>query len=72
MPPIYGAGGLIDLNEAHSIPFKARLRGNSNNYTELLPLKLLLKLTADNEVTKLQVFGDFLVIINWMKWKIWC
>ena len=38
-----------------------------NNHAELLALKHLLKLDLDQSITKLQVYGDSEVIINWMK-----
>ena len=39
----------------------------SNNYTELLALKHLLKMDLDQSITHLQVDGDSVVIINWME-----
>jgi ribonuclease HI len=39
----------------------------SNNYAELMALKLLLSFAGEKGITKLQIFGDSLVIINWMR-----
>ena len=44
--------------------------GGSNNYAELLALKLLIKLAAEKGVTRYHVFGDSSVVINWMNGKL--
>ena len=54
------------FSEDRFISFKAGLGNGSNNYTELLSLKLLLKLALDNQISKLQVFGDSQLVINWV------
>ena len=38
----------------------------SNNYAELMALKLLLCFAIESNCQNLQVFGDSLVVINWM------
>jgi len=43
------------------------LEGSTNNYVELMALKILMKLAADKEVKKLQVFGDSDLFMHWMK-----
>ena len=48
------------------ISFKAGLGHGTNNYAELLGLKLLLKLALENNITNLQVFGDSQLVINWV------
>eukprot|EP01018_Ginkgo_biloba_P002192 Gb_33330 [translate_table: standard] len=65
--PVVGLGEFSSLNDSHLFKFKAGLEIGTNNYAELLALKLLLKLATDKEVRSLQVFGDSLVIIKWMQ-----
>jgi hypothetical protein len=43
-----------------------------NNYAELIALKLSLRLAADKGAQKVQVFGDFQLVINWMKGSYQC
>ena len=38
----------------------------TNNHTELMALKLLLCFAIERNCKKLQVFGDSLVVINWI------
>ena len=40
-------------------------RGN-NNYAELFTLKLLLYFAIENECTQLEIFGDSMIVINWI------
>ena len=42
------------------------LGSGTNNYAELMALKLLLCFAIEINCKKLQVFGDSLVIINWI------
>ena len=41
----------------------------SNNFAELLGLKLLLSLSLDNNLKKLHIFGDSQLVINWVSGK---
>ena len=41
----------------------------SNNFAELLRLKLLLSLSLDKNLKKLQIFGDSQLVINWATGK---
>ena len=54
------------FSEDHFIYFKAGLGNGSNNYAELLGIKLLLKLALENHISKLQDFGDSQLVINWI------
>jgi len=47
--------------------FKAGLGGGSNNFAEILALKLLLLLVYEKGIRSIQVFGDSLLIINWLR-----
>ena len=41
----------------------------TNNYAELCALKLLLRLTRQHNLDKIQVFGDSQLVINWATGK---
>ena len=58
--------GTIYPNDTQCIKVKAGLGEGSNNYAELLALKLLLRLAAHIVIFKIQVFGDCLLVINWI------
>ena len=42
------------------------LGAGTNNYAELMTLKLLLCFAIERNYKKLQVFGDSMVVINWL------
>jgi ribonuclease HI len=60
-PPICGAGGVIYLNDAHVLKFKAGVGRGTNNFAELLDLMLLFMLSAEKGAHKLQICGDSLL-----------
>ena len=68
-PKVCGAGGIIFLKVDHYITFKAGLGVGTNNYAELFALKLLLILALDKHISNIQVFGDSLLVINWITGK---
>ena len=68
-PHLCGARGILFLKEDHFYTFKAGLGVGTNNYAELYALKLLLRLALDKQVSKIQVFGDSLLVINWITGK---
>ena len=68
-PQVCGAGGVYFLNDNHYFMFKAGLGEGTNNFTELYALKLLLTLALDKQVSSIQVFGDSLLVINWIRGK---
>jgi ribonuclease HI len=39
----------------------------TNNYAELLTLKLLLLFAKEKELLHLQIFGDSMISINWAR-----
>ena len=59
-----GAGGLIFITDEHFFIFKAGLGSGSNNFAELLGLKILLTLSLENNLKKLQIFHDSQLVIN--------
>ena len=68
-PQLCGARGILYLKEDHFFTFKAGLGVGTNNLAELYAMKLLLILALDKQITKIQDFGDSLLIINWITGK---
>lgn len=62
---IVGGGGCIYLTEQHYFLLRAGLGPGTNNFAEIMALKLLLLFAAEKGISTLQVFGDSLIIINW-------
>ena len=59
-------GATLFLNPTHHFQISMGLGSGTNNYAELMALKLLLCFAIESNCKKLQVFGDSLVIINWI------
>jgi ribonuclease HI len=51
----------------HSFHIKLGLGQGTNNYVELLTLKLLLLFAKEKEILHLQIFGDSMNVINWAR-----
>ena len=68
-PKICGAGGVLFISEDHSFTFKAGLGFGTNNFAELIGLKLLLTLSLHHNYKQLQIFGDSELVINWASGK---
>ena len=64
-PNICGAGGMLYISDEHYFSFKASLGIGTNNYAELCALKLLFTLARENHISKIQIFGDSKLVINW-------
>jgi ribonuclease HI len=62
---ICGGGGCLYLSTTHYFLLKSGLGAGTNNYAELLALKLLLLFVVEKGCKTLQVFGDSMLIINW-------
>jgi ribonuclease HI len=67
-----GAGGCIYLSEQHYYYLRAGLGPGTNNFSEIMALKLLLLFAVEKGCTSLQVFGDSLLIIKWVKQEHFC
>jgi hypothetical protein len=65
-PPKGGVGGILYLSSNHCISFKAGIGQESNNYYELMALKLILQLAQEHGVSQIQIFGDSLLVIKWL------
>jgi ribonuclease HI len=51
-------GGILHISTKHSISFKAGVGQETNNYCELMALKLVLMLAQEFGVSHIQIFGD--------------
>jgi len=66
-PPMGGAGGILHLANTHSIDFSAGLGSATNNFSELVALKLLLQLAWEKYISQPHIYGDSQLVIHWMK-----
>ena len=57
------------LSDQHFFTFSAGLGLGTNNFAELLALKLLITLALKQGVQSMQVFGDSQLVINWISGK---
>ena len=60
-----GGCAILHLREGHFFILTMGLGAGSNNYSEMLSLKLLLIFTTDKGCRALNVFGDSMNVINW-------
>ena len=67
-----GGGGVLYRSENHFFHFSAGLGRGSNNYTELMALRLLLLFALEQGCLSLQVFGDSMLVIEWAKETVQC
>ena len=59
-------GGLYKI-ESHSFLFSAGLGRGTNNFAELMSLRLLLLFALEQGCLSLKVFGDSMLVIEWAK-----
>ena len=64
---ICGRGAILFLSENHSFELMVGLGEGSNNYLELLSLKILLIFAAEKGYRTLNVCGDSMNVIKWTK-----
>jgi hypothetical protein len=57
-PLVCGVGGIIYISESHTVNFRASLGHGTNNFPEIMVLKLALILATEKRTSHLQVFGD--------------
>ena len=62
-----GGGAVLYLSETHYFTITMGLGPGSNNYAELMSLKLLLIFASERGIKRLSVCGDSLNVINWIK-----
>ena len=63
----YGGGAILFLREGHSFKIVMGLGEGSNNFAELLSLKMLLIFAAKKGCCTLVCFGDSMNVINWVQ-----
>ena len=68
-PKICGARGVLFIFDDHFFTFKAGLGFGTNNFVELIGLKLLLTLFLQHNYKHLHIFGDSQLVINWATGK---
>ena len=66
-PRLGGARGIIHLSPYRSIHFATGLGEASNNQAELAAVNILLRLTLELGVDRLQVAGDSLLVVDCLK-----
>lgn len=71
-PIVCGAWALLYLDEGHFFRLRWGLGEGTNNKVELLDLYMLLIFAYENGVQRIQIFGDLMFIINWIKQTQWC
>jgi ribonuclease HI len=64
---ICGGGVVLHLSNNHSFHLKMGLGRGTNNYVELMALKLLLLFTREKGIQQIQIFGDSMNVINWTR-----
>ena len=64
-PLICGGGGIIYWSDQSFLVSRAGLGEGSNNYAEVMSLKLILLLAVEKNIRKINIMGDSLLIINW-------
>jgi ribonuclease HI len=64
---VCGGGALLYLSAHHFFKIKMGLGPGTNNYVELMALKLLLVFAGEKGVKSIQIFGDSMIAINWIR-----
>jgi ribonuclease HI len=62
-----GGGVVLFLSDNHFYKIKMGLGQGTNNYVELMALKLLLQFVGEKGVQSIQIFGDSMNVINWSR-----
>lgn len=62
-----GGGAILYLAENHSFTLTMGLGQGTNNFAEIMSLKLLMIFALEKDCTSLSVFGDSLNVINWIR-----
>lgn len=71
-PQICGAGETVHFSEAYIIEFKAGLGEGTNNFAEIMVLKLALSLAIKKGAHEIPVNGHSQVAIKWMTSEFTC
>ena len=60
-----GGGAVLYLTESHFFILSMGLGGGTNNFAELMSLKLLMMFAIEKGCTELNMLGDSMNVINW-------
>jgi len=60
-------GAFLYLSESHFFELSMGLGEGTNNYAELMSLKLLMIFAVEKGCNNLSVYGDSMNVINWIK-----
>ena len=63
---------MLFISDEHYFSFKDGLGFGTNNLVELCALKLLFSLARENHISKIQIFGDSQLVINWANGEFQC
>jgi len=61
-----GGGAVLFLSDSHFFAMSMGLGGGTNNFAELMSLKLLLMFAMEKGCSSLNIFGDSLNVIQWL------
>jgi len=64
-PQSCGGGGIIFWNDHRFLVSRAGLGEGTNNYAELMALKLILLLAVEKHIKRINIMGDSRIIISW-------
>jgi ribonuclease HI len=64
---ICGGGAILYLTKTHHFNLSMGLGSGTNNFVELLAMKLLLHFAKEKGINTLQIFGDSMLAINWAR-----
>eukprot|EP00253_Pinus_taeda_P011302 PITA_11302 len=67
-----GAGISIHLNNEHTLKASVGLGMGSNNFAELMALRLLMCWSLQKNISRIQIYGDSMNVINWVNGKSSC
>jgi len=59
--------GILYLGSNHYILFKVGIGKETNNFYEPTTLKLMLQLAQEYGVSQLQIYGNSLLVIQWLR-----
>jgi ribonuclease HI len=62
-----GGGGILYLSDSHHFSMTFGLGMGTNNFAELMSLKLLIAFAIEKGCHSLTVYGDSMNVINWIK-----
>ena len=67
-----GGGAVLYLTDSHFFVMSLGLGGGTNNFAELMSLKLLMMFALEKGCTALNFLGDSLNVINWINYTQEC